>query len=88
MVWQNGIEKRVVEVLRVAFDVRAEQLLPQVRLVDELYADSMELLDMVLRLNDAFKIQISAVDVSRMQTVEDVCAVVLKCLAADGKQLV
>ncbi|ERE04184.1 hypothetical protein O166_01610 [Pseudogulbenkiania ferrooxidans EGD-HP2] len=46
-----------------------------------MYADSMELLEMVMSLNDEFGIEIGAVDVAGMRTVADVREVVTRCLA-------
>ncbi|MEN6081923.1 phosphopantetheine-binding protein [Chromobacterium piscinae] len=49
-----------------------EQIQPAARLIDDLYADSMELLEMVMLLNDEFGIEIGAADVAGMRTVADV----------------
>ncbi|MCD4484604.1 phosphopantetheine-binding protein [Chromobacterium vaccinii] len=49
-----------------------EKIQPAARLIDDLYADSMELLEMVMSLNDEFGIEIGAVDVAGMRTVADV----------------
>ncbi|UTH74094.1 phosphopantetheine-binding protein [Chromobacterium sp. IIBBL 290-4] len=77
-------------VLHVSLGRAEARLLPHLRLVDDLYADSMELLDMVLSLNNEFGIDIQAQDVAAMRTVADVVAVIARLTRgeeAEGKHL-
>lgn len=58
--------------LHLTLGAKMEKIQPAARLIDDLYADSMELLEMVMSLNDEFGIEIGAVDVAGMRTVADV----------------
>ncbi|WP_158300782.1 acyl carrier protein [Chromobacterium sp. ATCC 53434] len=79
-----GLERQVVAVMACCLSVEECKLEPQARLVDDLYADSLELLDMVMALNDAFGIEIGVDDIAGIRTVADVCAVVRRRLEADA----
>ncbi|WP_146176607.1 acyl carrier protein [Chromobacterium sp. Panama] len=76
-----SLEEKVVAVMACCLSVEESKLQPQARLVDELYADSMELLDMVLLLNDEFGIEIGVDDIVDIKTVAHVCQVVERQLA-------
>lgn len=67
-----ALEERVRAVLYLTLGAAMEQIQPAARLIDDLYADSMELLEMVMLLNDEFGIEIGAADVVGMRTVADV----------------
>ena len=45
-------------------------------LVDQLYADSLDLLDMLRMLNEEFNIKLGSQDFMKMETVGDVCSIV------------
>ncbi|AXE31985.1 acyl carrier protein [Chromobacterium phragmitis] len=76
------VEARVLAVMAATLGADVESMRPQASLVDELYADSLELLDMVMALNDAFGIEIGADDIAGIRTVGDVCSAVRQRLAA------
>ncbi|MEN7431679.1 acyl carrier protein [Chromobacterium sp. TRC.1.1.SA] len=78
---RGALEERVRAVLHLTLGAKIEKIQPAARLIDDLYADSMELLEMVMSLNDEFGIEIGAVDVAGMRTVADVREVVTRCLA-------
>ncbi|MEO2215479.1 acyl carrier protein [Chromobacterium vaccinii] len=78
----DEVEDRARAVLHMALGVDERYLIPQARLVDQLYADSMELLEMVMGLNEAFGIEIRAEDVAAIDTVADVYAAVRRLLGA------
>lgn len=50
---------------------------PATRLVDDLYADSLQLIDIVLHLNRHYGVDIGADDLSGMRSVADVSRVVM-----------
>ncbi|PRP70975.1 hypothetical protein BUE93_09125 [Chromobacterium amazonense] len=77
------IEERVKAVMVAHLSLEEAQLLPQASLVDQLYLDSLDLLDLVLALNDAFGIDIGAKNVFEIKTVGDVYQLVRRLLAQD-----
>jgi acyl carrier protein len=52
--------------------IEADQLQPKRQLIEELYADSLALLDMVIMLNEEFAIDISGEEIIAIRTVADV----------------
>jgi acyl carrier protein len=68
----------VIALLARQFSTDADQLCGATRLVEDLYADSMELLDVVMALNEHFGIEINAEDMVRMATVDDIVALVAR----------
>lgn len=78
----RDIETMVREVMAYSLSADAGRLEPQARLVDDLYADSLELLDMLMALNDAFGIELGVDDIAGIRTVADVCAAVRRRLEA------
>ncbi|OHX10789.1 hypothetical protein BI347_19965 [Chromobacterium sphagni] len=79
---RSGIDARVRAVIGACLAADAARIQPSARLVDELYADSLELLDMVMALNDEFGIDIGVDDIAAIRTVADVQAAVARQLAA------
>jgi acyl carrier protein len=67
------------------FSSSPQELTPETRLVDDLYADSLELLDLVMNLNALYGIEIEATDLQQMRTVADV-AQVLQRLTREDQQ--
>lgn len=70
------LREQVQSYLAEYFFVKKEKLTDEVQLVDDLGADSLDLLQVVYTLNDMFDIQIKVDDLSRMLTVGGVCDVV------------
>lgn len=70
------IEREVLALLAESFCTEPGRLHPQTRLVEDLYADSLDLLDLVLELNDRFGIEIDAASLEQMRCVQQVVTVV------------
>jgi acyl carrier protein len=70
------LDREVRAVLAAHFSVDVQTLHGGTLLVDDLYADSMELIDLVMTLNRRFKIEIEADELLMMKTLEDVMKVV------------
>lgn len=73
----------VVAHLAEHFQVDRASLTPDTRLVEDLYADSLELLDLVLLLNDRFEVEIDPASLEQMTSVAQVVSV-LRRLSAPG----
>lgn len=71
----------VCALLAEHFLVEVDSLTPETRLVEDLYADSLELLDLVLDLNAHYQIEIGASDLKQMTTLAQVVAVVKRLTA-------
>ena len=71
----------VCALLAEHFLVEVGSLTPETRLVEDLYADSLELLDLVMDLNKYYAVDIGASDLEQMTSVAQVVAVLERLTA-------
>ncbi|KVP30329.1 acyl carrier protein [Burkholderia ubonensis] len=76
----DALERQVKAVMAAHLWLDEVQLLPDTSLVDQLYLDSLDLMDLVLALNHHFDIEIGADEIVGIKTVADVCQVVGRLL--------
>ncbi|WP_158248653.1 acyl carrier protein [Chromobacterium sinusclupearum] len=81
-----SIEQSVLALMTEHLSVDPAQLQPETQLVDQLYLDSLDLMDLLLTLNDAFDIELGVEDLVSIKTVADVCRVVERRLAGAGQR--
>jgi len=65
------IEKKVREIITQQLEVSAEQLRPEASFVDDLKADSLAVVELVLALEQEFKLEIPEEDTESIKTVGD-----------------
>ena len=65
------IEKKVQEIITQQLEVSAEQLRPEASFVDDLKADSLAVVELVLALEQEFKLEIPEEDTESIKTVGD-----------------
>ena len=65
------IEVKVKEIISQQLEVSAEQLRPEASFVDDLKADSLAVVELVLALEQEFKLEIPEEDTERIKTVKD-----------------
>ena len=75
-------EKIVIDIISRALLVDIEAFKPGHRLVEDLGADSLNLLEIVLDINEAFAIELPTEGVARVRRVEDLFRLVLQALDA------
>jgi len=63
------IRARIIGVIADRLDVRPEALTPETSLVDDLEADSLDLADLALTLEEHFAIRIPEEDIPQMLTI-------------------
>jgi acyl carrier protein len=68
----SEIYPQVEALLLQLFCTDPQRLRADARLVEDLYADSLELLDLILALNQHFSIELDADDLAAMLTLNDV----------------
>jgi acyl carrier protein len=64
-------EKRVIELICQQLEVSANQLTPEASFVDDLKADSLAVVELVLALEQEFNIEIPDEDTEKIRTVKD-----------------
>ncbi len=66
------IWERVKKIIMEQLDVKEEQLLPEVKLVEDLGADSLDIVEMIMMIEEKFKIEIPDSDAENLLTIKDV----------------
>jgi len=67
----ENIEARVKEIIAQQLEVNHEQVRPEASFTDDLKADSLAVVELVLALEEAFKIEIPDEDTEQIKTVQD-----------------
>ena len=67
----EAVEAKVKEVLLEILDIKAEDIVPTARFVDDLRATSIDLVEIVAALQNAFDVEIGEAQVARLRTVQD-----------------
>lgn len=73
---------KVREHLAGELDLSAEQIRPETRFREDLDADSLDLYELVMELEDTYGIRVSEEEAARIATVEDAVDFVLERLPA------
>ena len=67
----DEIDTKVKEIICQQLEVSPEQLRPEASFVDDLKADSLAVVELVLALEQEFKLEIPEEDTERIKTVKD-----------------
>lgn len=67
----TSIDAKVNEIICQQLEVSPEQLRPEASFVDDLKADSLAVVELVLALEQEFKLEIPEEDTERIKTVKD-----------------
>ena len=67
----DSIEERVVKIIVEQLEVPAEKVVPAASFTEDLKADSLAIVELVLALEEAFKIEIPDEDTEQIKTVQD-----------------
>jgi len=67
----DTIEAKVKEIICQQLEVSPEQLRPEASFVDDLKADSLAVVELVLALEQEFKLEIPEEDTEQIKTVKD-----------------
>ena len=68
---QKTIEQRVKEIIVNQLNVNEEQITPQASFLDDLGADSLDTVELVMAFEEAFDIEIPDEDAEKIRTVQD-----------------
>jgi acyl carrier protein len=66
-----SIEEKVKAIIREQLSVSEEDVVPQASFVDDLGADSLDLVEMIMAMEEAFNISIADEDAEKIKTVQD-----------------
>ena len=68
---EASVEKRVKEIIIEQLGVKEEEVVPEASFVDDLGADSLDLVELVMLLEEEFGQEIPDEDAEKIQTVQD-----------------
>ena len=82
---KEEILKEISSVLETEFEVEPSKLVPEARLYEDLDLDSIDAVDLVVRLQQRTGIKVVADDFKTIRTLGDVVEVIEKLLAGQAK---
>jgi acyl carrier protein len=68
---EMNVEQKVREIICAQLEVSPEQVRPEASFTDDLKADSLAVVELVLALEEAFSIEIPDEDTEQIKTVKD-----------------
>ncbi len=71
-----GLEDRVSAIVVEQLGVSKEELAPEASFIDDLGADSLDIVELVMAMEEEFDIEIPDDDAEKIQTIEDVISYV------------
>ncbi|QCI24987.1 acyl carrier protein [Buchnera aphidicola (Rhopalosiphum padi)] len=66
----NDIEKRIKKIISKILDVKVEKILNNSSFLDDLGADSLDTVELIMALEEEFNIEISDEDAEKLNTVQ------------------
>jgi len=67
-----SIEERVREIISEQLNVSKDEVVPEASFTDDLGADSLDLVELVMALEEEFEIEVSDEDAEKIRKVKDV----------------
>ncbi|MGQ9589224.1 MAG: acyl carrier protein [Planctomycetota bacterium] len=65
----DDIEQRVIKIISEQLDVEKEKIKPETSFVNDLAADSLDIVELVMQFEDAFDLSIPDEDAEKIRTV-------------------
>ncbi len=84
MLSKNGILDKLRAVLTDEFDLRGEQVVPSARLVDDLDLDSIDAINMAVRLEAETGLAMKEKELQSLRTIQDIVDLIHRKLQAGG----
>ena len=82
---RDEVFKGIVEVLQNDFEMDAAKLKPEARLFEDLDLDSIDAVDLIVRLQQRTGLKVRAEDFKTIKTLGDVAGVIANLAAEQGK---
>ncbi len=79
----DSVESKVIEIIADQLAIHEDDIKADSRFVDELGADSLDIVELIMEMEEEFDIEIPDEDVEKMLTVKDVCDYIVAALAAE-----
>ncbi|MCU0581546.1 MAG: acyl carrier protein [Syntrophales bacterium] len=66
------LEEKVIDLIVEQLDVTREECVPEASFIDDLGADSLDLVELVMEMEETFNIQVADEELEKIRTVQDV----------------
>jgi len=66
------LEDKVIEIIMEHLDVTREECVPEASFIDDLGADSLDLVELIMEMEENFELQITDEELEKIRTVKDV----------------
>ena len=66
------MEKKITQLIAEQLNIKPEDITPEQKIIDDLKADSLDVVELVMNLEDHFKLQIPDEEAEKLITVKDV----------------
>lgn len=77
---KNAVYKAIVEILEADFEINKDELTPDARLFEDLDLDSIDAVDLVVKLQSVTGIKVDPEGFKQIRTVQDITDVVYNLL--------
>lgn len=67
-----SIAEKVIDVITEQLDVTREECVPETSFIDDLGADSLDLVELIMAMEETFGIEISDDELGKIRTIQDV----------------
>ncbi|UCD84897.1 MAG: acyl carrier protein [Deltaproteobacteria bacterium] len=67
-----AIEEKVIKIIAKQLDLDEKEVTPQATFIDDLGADSLDVVEMVMAMEEAFELEIPDEDIENITSVQDV----------------
>jgi acyl carrier protein len=67
-----SIEEKIIEIISQKLNLSKDQVKPEASFVDDLGADSLDLVELVMAMEEAFGMEVPDEDAEKLRTVKDV----------------
>ncbi len=68
----NKIESKVIEIICSQLSLRESDVLPDSRFINDLGADSLDIVELIMEIEEEFNLEIPDEDIEPLNTVQDV----------------
>ena len=69
---EKSIEQRVKDIIVEQLGVNADQVTPEAKFIEDLGADSLDIVELVMAFEEEFSVEVPDEDAEKLQTVGDV----------------
>ena len=66
------LEEKVISIIMEQLDVTREECVPEASFIDDLGADSLDLVEMIMEMEETFSIQVADNDLQKIRSVKEV----------------